>query len=160
MKKRYNILISILCPILLIVFLIGVIPISSTLDISLDGYAVTTEGDVQESVSVSVQGKQRNYAFVNDEFSGDITITYESGMTVSLEVSGNYYNTSDDLRVCVTRYYNEYEEGYYGFYLAYNDAKDKLIIDGLTENTYFVCSADGSDADALISYFSALIADE
>ena len=77
-KQKTSIILFIVVSILVISVALWFIPIATTVDLSLHGYVITSDGEILETVEIDVYGPMNRYLFKEDQFALHISTNSES----------------------------------------------------------------------------------
>lgn len=156
MSNFKKLLTLVFCIVLLVALLLCIIPIPGKVNMTLQGYAVNASGEITDEITITAEGKFRNYLIVQDEMYANMTIAFASGSTVQAESAGPFLQLNDDVIVCRLSYLAGDSQQFDGGYMGFSQDRNHFILEGMTDGSYYVASTDESrDASALLSFFSA-----
>lgn len=147
MKKK-GALLAVAIVILLAVVLL---PIPQHKDILLQG-ARMAEGELDESVTISVKGWYLNYALRENEFRGTLTIkpfATETEDNAEYEIKQKLFSLSDSVKYISVFRYSEKLNEYVPANVYFSENLEKvLIIDEEDKEAYYVAASE-TDADLI-----------
>lgn len=150
-----KILTLVICAVLTVALLVCITPIPHKVNATFHGYSVNADGDITDEITITAQGKYRDYLFIADEMYVDFTLSFASGATLRAKSAGPFLQLDDNINVCNLKFYAGQSQLLDGGYMAFSHDRNQIILDGVTDNSFYVaCTAENADPAQLLSFFA------